>query len=61
MKKTYIIPEILVAEINCETLIATSPLSVDGNQTSSAEQGGFVKGNTASRNDYDVWNDDWSK
>ena len=60
MKKTYINPEVLMTTVETEILIATSP---DGFNKSLNTTGGdgskaLVK---EDRQDYNVWNDDWSK
>ena len=65
MKKTYIIPEMDITVLEMQQIIAASPLNVtkDGDTTSfktgQATSGadGLVKGG----NDYDVWDDDWSR
>ena len=57
MKKIYIIPELQLTEIHCEKLIAES-LLINSQQTTSTQ---YVKENPAAgRQDYNVWNDDWS-
>lgn len=60
MKKTYISPEIQLTVINCETLIAQSTMgkySGDGGSQLVKEDV-----SSSSRNDdYNVWDDDWSK
>ena len=56
MKKIYIIPELQFTRINSETIIATSKFSVDKETTVNSY---YVKGNEGSRQDYNVWNDDW--
>jgi len=58
MKKTYIIPELNITTLAVENMIAVSgPQTID---TTSANQsaGMDVK---ADRNDYNVWDDDWSR
>lgn len=60
MKKTYIIPEVEIHAISVESLIAQSPLGGNdavGNGTQ------LVKEDVTSSNtqNYDVWDDDWSK
>ena len=58
MKKTYIIPELNITTLAVENMIAVSgPQTID--TTSANQQAGMdVK---ADRNDYNVWDDDWSK
>lgn len=57
MNKTYIIPVLNITKLCVESMIALS-----GPQTSSVsanqEAGMDVK---STRQDYNVWNDDWSK
>ncbi len=60
MKKTYIIPEMQLTMIACEKLIAES-FEINGNTTVRGTSGGWVKEDTGSRSDYNVWDDDWSK
>ena len=57
MKKIYQIPAIRVTRILTETVVASS-LVVNKNKTTETQ---YVKENTASRSDYNVWDDDWSK
>ena len=61
MKKTYIIPELNITKLAVENMIAQSQTSgpkVDGVNTASQGAGMEVK---ADRNDYNVWDDDWSR
>ena len=60
MKKTYMIPRLYITQISCESLIAES-VGINKDTTVEGENGGWVKGDNASRSDYNVWNDDWSK
>lgn len=60
MKKIYIIPEMQLTQLACESLIAESVV-VDGQKTATGTSGGWVKEDAASRQDYNVWDDDWSK
>ena len=61
MKKTYIIPAVEIHAITVEGLIANSPAQpnagVDSGQSVNANSV-EVKGNSQN---YDVWDDDWSK
>ena len=63
MKKTYIIPEIQITEIAFSAMIAESiTISGDSSKKTSGANGGWVKDNSASsRDDYNVWDDDWNK
>lgn len=56
MKKTYIIPELMVQYIAPETLIAES--LPKGDDTIDDPNDILVKEN---RQNYDVWDDDWSR
>lgn len=56
MKKTYIIPELMVQYIAPETLIAES--LPKGDDTITDPDDILVKEN---RQNYDVWDDDWQK
>ena len=57
MKKTYIIPQLHVMQISCESLIAESFTK----NASGADEGVvLVKGESSSRSNYNVWDDDWS-
>jgi len=58
MKKTYIIPELNITTLAVENMIAVSgPQTID--TTSADSQYGMdVK---QQRNDYNVWDDDWSR
>ena len=61
MKKAYIIPTLLIAQISTETLIATS---LGKNATGADDDVVLVKGDRGGRGscqDYNVWNDDWSQ
>ena len=60
MKKTYIIPEMQLTVIACEQLIAES-LGINSSTTVQGTSGGWVKEDATSRDDYNVWDDDWSK
>lgn len=59
MKKTYIIPQMQLTVVDCESLIAESIIIGDG----STDDGGWVKQDVTSttRDSYNVWGDDWSK
>ena len=61
MKKTYIIPQMQLTVVDCESLIAESLIIGDG--TATGEDGGWVKQDVTSttRDSYNVWGDDWSK
>ena len=66
MKKTYIIPALQVAYITNELPIAASnrnKISSDGNSVSfdPNSMGGSDGSDAVKRNDYDVWDDDWSR
>jgi len=57
MKKTYIIPALNITKMGVVNMIATSgPQTLDASASQSA--GMDVK---VERNDYNVWNDDWSR
>ncbi len=59
MKKTYIIPELLMVKVNVKHHLMD--LSVGGTASISSEAAdgdAFVKDN---RSNYNVWNDDWSE
>lgn len=58
MNKCYISPAQRVYSLNEESPLADS-ITVSDNKVDNAENIGFVKGK-ASEN-YDVWNEDWSK
>ncbi len=59
MKKKYIIPQLHITEVRCETLFAASKFDVD---TSTENSVGvqYVKGESSSSSRYNVWDDDWS-
>ena len=57
MKKKYIIPQLHITEVRCETLFATSELGVN---TDISVDDQYVKGESSSRSRYNVWDDDWS-
>lgn len=57
MKKTYIIPQLHITEVRCETLFAASQFDVDTQNSVSTQ---YVKGESSSRSNYNVWDDDWS-
>ena len=60
MKKTYIIPELLIVKVNVQHHLMD--LSQGGTTSISkdyADGDAFVKENL--RSDYNVWNDDWSE
>lgn len=59
MKKRYVIPEVQIVRMEASAIIAES-IVVDGTQKVSTEKGGFVKGDTQTRQDYNVWDEDWS-
>ena len=57
MKKTYIIPELNITKLAVENMIAqsgpqTSTTSADSQYDMDVKQ---------QRNDYNVWDDDWSR
>ena len=62
MKKTYIIPTVNVTPVAISNIIASSPLG-EFNQTLGDKGTQGVSGGAAltKQNNYDVWNDDWSK
>ena len=60
MKKIYIIPEMQLTVIACESLIAES-VEINGSKKTSGTSGGWAKEDASSRQDYNVWDDDWSK
>lgn len=57
MKKKYIIPQLHITEVRCETLFAASKFDVDTTQSVDVQ---YVKGESSSRSNYNVWDDDWS-
>ena len=57
MKKTYIIPTLLITHVSTETLIAQS---FSKNDTGADANVVLTKGDRSPRQDYNVWNDDWS-
>lgn len=60
MKKKYIIPQLQLIHINCETLIAES---LGKYSQGGADEGVvLVKGDNSSSSSsrYNVWDDDWS-
>ena len=57
MKKKYIIPQLHITEVRCETLFATSKFDVNTTQSVDVQ---YVKGESSSRSRYNVWDDDWS-
>ena len=62
MKKTYIIPQMQLTVVDCESLIAESLIIGDG--TATGEDGGWVKeerGTGWGSSGKSVWDDDWSK
>ncbi len=59
MKKTYIIPETLITRVNVERMVAASPYTTD--TVADQTYGMDVKQDRVSRQDYNVWNDDWSQ
>ena len=57
MKKTYIIPELNITTLAVENMIAVSV--PDTKEGPADQQAGMdVK---SDRNDYNVWDDDWSR
>ena len=59
MKNTYITPALNVTKVNAECMIAAS-----GDQTFTVSNVEVTDGYAdvkGSRNDYNVWSDDWSK
>lgn len=60
MRKTYIIPHMIVIQPTPMGFVATSPtgIIIDGGVTTYGTNGGWVKEDT--RSNYDVWQDDWS-
>ena len=59
MKRTYINPQISIIAITESQMIAES-MGVGG-ATATREDIGFVKGESSSRSNHSVWDDDWSK
>ena len=57
MKKTYIIPTLLITHVSTETLIAQSLTKHSAGADADVV---LTKGDRSSRQDYNVWNDDWS-
>jgi len=59
MKKKYIIPQLQLIHINCETLIAES---LGKYSTGATPDEVLVKGDNSSSSSsrYNVWDDDWS-
>ena len=56
MKKKYIIPTLQLTQISVENLVAESMHVYS--ETTVTEQ--YVKGESSSRSNYNVWDDDWS-
>ena len=63
MKKLYQTPATLIVELNggalCQTLIIGS--GGGSNPSTTGNGTDLVKEDAASRQDYNVWDDDWSK
>lgn len=58
MKKTYIIPELLIVKVAPMRLISESIMILED----TVGTAGLVKeNNTLNRSNYNVWNDDWSE
>lgn len=60
--KTYIIPQTIVVKLQLSSVLMQ--MSVNNKEigvNSTSSNVGLVKGDNASRSDYDVWGDDWSK
>ena len=57
MKKKYIIPQLHITEVRCETLFAASKFDVDASNSVDVQ---YVKGESSSPSRYNVWDDDWS-
>lgn len=58
MKKNYISPSLTVTAIAASLPVATSPAVTVNSEDASAIDAGDVQ---VKRNDYNVWNDDWSR
>ena len=63
MKKTYIIPAVTTTVISTASLLAASPGEFKEQLGTTGVNGdaALVKGDRGSRQDYNVWNDDWSQ
>ena len=60
MKKTYIIPELLIVKVNTQRhLMDISSMGTASISSLEADDDAFVKENL--RSNYNVWNDDWSE
>lgn len=57
MKKTYIIPELNITTLAVENMIAVS--GPDTTEKQASQQAGMDVKST--RQDYNVWDDDWSR
>ena len=57
MKKTYIIPNLLVIKLDIEQTVATS-FEVNANKYADQQ---YVKDAGSTAPSYNVWNDDWSE
>ena len=63
MKKTYQSPRVCVYDIVGQTYLMDNSIKVGSTpqeKVSNSSDIGFVKGNSRPNN-YDVWDDDWSK
>lgn len=61
MKKTYIIPETLIANLHpVSSMLATSFEATLGTNGVSGENT-LVKEEKSQQSDYNVWDDDWSR
>ncbi len=61
MKKTYIIPEVLIVKCAAASFIAQSADGFKGTLGSTNKSGSDVLVKDEQRSDYNVWDDDWSK
>jgi hypothetical protein len=60
MKKTYISPNFLLVELRCKVNMLEGSIQADGNRTiTTAADGNWVKGNSSTVSDVNVWDDEW--
>ena len=59
MKKIYITPCVQLTNVELQTMIAESAGVYS--TTVSGEKGGWVKEDSPSTSNFNVWDDDWSK
>ena len=56
MKKTYIIPQVLIVRVAPQRIISASETTMTLNDTQVLEAGDIL----TKQNNYSVWSDDWS-